>query len=625
MNQLKIVLAEYINRNLGDTIIGECAKFLVEDALCRLKVKNYQICEYNMYYQDEAFIKNADVIVFAGGGLVKYKRERFWEFIPEILKVAEENNIPVFMNAVGVEGYDDSDARCQVLKEALNLSCLKGITVRDDFELLKSKYIMSSKEWLEPVFDSAVFASKVYGNNSDLNKSGKNKIGIGIARSGLYVDYGYTKATKEYQLDFWSSIIHLLDAQGIQWEIFGNGLKDDLAFEKEVLKYSGISDYSKIVNCPAFGRELYLTICGYTGIIATRLHSNILAFSAGVPSIGLVWNMKLSQFGERIGYPERFYELTEKSPEEVVNDLLQIIRRGVQIATEQDYNTAISPLENFLGKYLSDKQGIVTNNNIIYEKVIAAHALGGLDYKFAGTNSELAFIKSSEKGYKIYETDVKLTSDGEVVCVNGWNAKTKEKLGVADDEGIFTYDEFLNLQYYDSHFSTLDFAGLVKLAEKYADYKFILDVRYNSEKTIPLIKTIKEMLARSMIKQENFIFQLTDVKSIKYISKNMPELSIMFDIPSEEEIIEYNIKDGEIDEICRKDIVKAISLRKNIMTTETIDLFKQYDKPICAFVLNTIDDIIFALKNGVGIVETDYIEVGIINALLQDSSPVLLE
>ncbi|MFQ9703414.1 MAG: hypothetical protein ACLR0U_16975 [Enterocloster clostridioformis] len=32
---LNIVLVEYINRNLGDTVIAECARFLLEEALNR--------------------------------------------------------------------------------------------------------------------------------------------------------------------------------------------------------------------------------------------------------------------------------------------------------------------------------------------------------------------------------------------------------------------------------------------------------------------------------------------------------------------------------------------------------------------------------------------------------------
>ena len=54
----------------------------------------------------------------AGGGLIKFKRENFWQYVPEIIDVAQEQDIPVFLNAVGVEGFDGSDERCLKLKGA---------------------------------------------------------------------------------------------------------------------------------------------------------------------------------------------------------------------------------------------------------------------------------------------------------------------------------------------------------------------------------------------------------------------------------------------------------------------------------------------------------------------------
>ena len=61
------------------------------------------------------------------------------------------------MNAVGVEGFDGSDERCLKLKGALNQPCVKGITVRDDFDLLVRHYLDDEKEWLERVLDPAAF------------------------------------------------------------------------------------------------------------------------------------------------------------------------------------------------------------------------------------------------------------------------------------------------------------------------------------------------------------------------------------------------------------------------------------------------------------------------------------
>ena len=93
--KLNILLAEYINRNLGDTVIAECTKYFVEKALQNEGIQNYIIHDYNMYQEDMEYVKNSDVVIFAGGGLIKYRREKFYQYVPDIIRIASENNIPV--------------------------------------------------------------------------------------------------------------------------------------------------------------------------------------------------------------------------------------------------------------------------------------------------------------------------------------------------------------------------------------------------------------------------------------------------------------------------------------------------------------------------------------------------
>lgn len=42
------------------------------------------------------------------------------------------------MNGVGIEGYSETDIRCQRLKKAINQDCFKVITTRDDIDTLKT-------------------------------------------------------------------------------------------------------------------------------------------------------------------------------------------------------------------------------------------------------------------------------------------------------------------------------------------------------------------------------------------------------------------------------------------------------------------------------------------------------
>ena len=89
--------------------------------------------------------KDLDVLIFVGGGLIKFKQQNFHYIITDIIKVAQDLKIPVVFNSVGVEGYDLQDVNCQMLKHAINSKCVKAISTRDDFDLLKNSYIENNK------------------------------------------------------------------------------------------------------------------------------------------------------------------------------------------------------------------------------------------------------------------------------------------------------------------------------------------------------------------------------------------------------------------------------------------------------------------------------------------------
>lgn len=134
---------------------------------------------------------------------------------------------------------------------------------------------------------------------------------------------------------------------------FGNGLYQDYLFELEVLEYVGkakeVSRY--LAGRPVEGRELADTISGYKGIIASRLHANIVAYSVGVPSIGLVWNEKMLWWGKRIGHPDRFMEVDSFVPEKVIVKLWQAMAEGCRPYGECDKDRLERPLAEFAWKY----------------------------------------------------------------------------------------------------------------------------------------------------------------------------------------------------------------------------------------------------------------------------------
>lgn len=110
--KIKIMLVQIANRNYGDTAISDNARFLINKGLRFRNKDSFEILDYNILLSDTEQIKYVDAVVFAGGGVIKYKNEEFDKYTIEIIEEAEKYGVPVFLNSVGVEGFDIEDERC---------------------------------------------------------------------------------------------------------------------------------------------------------------------------------------------------------------------------------------------------------------------------------------------------------------------------------------------------------------------------------------------------------------------------------------------------------------------------------------------------------------------------------
>ncbi len=118
-------------------------------------------------------------------------------------------------------------------------------------------------------------------------------------------------------------------------------------------------------------------------------------------------------------------------------------------------------------KYNSDsnnftiKMGNMISNDGVEEKYINTvnsstymmHALGGVDGKYMYVDSIDALELSYNSGYRLFEVDVNLTSDGVPVLVHGWNKSDyikrigaqyyKSNKANSSGQYIPTHDEFM--------------------------------------------------------------------------------------------------------------------------------------------------------------------------------------
>ncbi|MDS1993571.1 polysaccharide pyruvyl transferase family protein [Vibrio parahaemolyticus] len=369
MTAKKLVMVGYTHdTNLGDQVIADSAEYLIKkniidnefsverfnlnysnefNSFKRLKRKvinkilsrlsssssfDYKVGCYKRDYKNK--FNDASAIVFAGGGMIKFKYQDCWAHISALVDTVANKPCPIFFNAVGVEGYDQSNYKCRLLKESLNHSAIKMVTTRDDLSLLNDGYIENGYIKTAQVADSAVFSSEVYG----IQKKSRDVVGLGLVRARIFKDNGID-LDRTQVIELYASLISGLEARGQPYQLFTNGLKSDVDILEDLETYLG-----KQLNViePQTPRELVELISTFKCTIAARLHACIISYSLTVPVVGLVWNNKVKMFGECIGYPERFFSHQDFDANEIIDRLTLSVAEGYEPNHYERYRETVN-------------------------------------------------------------------------------------------------------------------------------------------------------------------------------------------------------------------------------------------------------------------------------------------
>lgn len=615
--KVMILLVQIVNRNLGDAVIAENAAYLVRQALPRLGRQHYVIQNYDIQSEDYELAAACDLMIFDGGGLIKYRQEDFHIYVPALLECAREHEIPVFFNSVGVEGYDSGDERCLRLARTLNYDCVRGITVRDDLETLRRFYLNNDTVFTAQAIDCAVFTPEAYGVH---RQTQPGLIGLGIVRSRIFEDYGIPEITREFQLELWQGIIRELEARGYAWKFFANGLRSDYDFALEVLAHIGRAEQAEqyLVPRPSESRELVQAVASFEGVIACRMHANIIAYALGIPGIGLVWNDKMTFWGERTGYPQRFLKSCQFEPVTVVNSLEQSIREGVRPCPAALKNSVRKPLSGFIRRYgtrawKKHRRDYIPKPQNWNTRLVAA-ALGGLEMRYTNMNTPQGLESSIRHGFRLLEADIRLTGDGQLVCVNGWSKGTYEKLGVQPDledggsPGAMDYEAFMQCRMY-GRFETMDAAQLLeRMHREEGDWKLILDIGKPKKETLALIIEEFQKLCGGKDGWEKHLFmRLQSRHDTEAVQASGLPVQVMYYVPQKHKREEKNLTLDSIGKFCKKRGIQWVSLPKEALDEELMSYLHRQKLKSCVFSYHRYTDVLRALELGADWIAVSYL------------------
>lgn len=261
-------------------------------------------------------LKDVDAIVFAGGGFLKFRTQGLNYYVEQIMKIAKKNNIPVMMNGVGIEGYSETDIRCQRLKKAINQDCFKVITTRDDIDTLKNNYIVNPNTKIAHVGDPALWVPECY--NMKRNENPSNVVGINVIRGRVYQAYGNTLSEFEL-LNFYKKLVQGVEERGWDWVLFSNGMAADQKFGAMLLRALGCSDRPKILPTANNSVDFLEQIRSFKLVFGARLHACITSYALDVPVVGLIWSEKLRIFADVIGKKNSYFEESELNIDNILD------------------------------------------------------------------------------------------------------------------------------------------------------------------------------------------------------------------------------------------------------------------------------------------------------------------
>ncbi|MGP0587927.1 phosphatidylinositol-specific phospholipase C/glycerophosphodiester phosphodiesterase family protein [Paenibacillus timonensis] len=144
----------------------------------------------------------------------------------------------------------------------------------------------------------------------------------------------------------------------------------------------------------------------------------------------------------------------------------------------------------------TEKQGFKAHRMV-------AHAMGGIE-GLTYTNSYDAFLANYQKGLRVFEVDLLLSSDGRLVARHEWGQSFTRQLGqqdqlAAERQGAVLSQAEFKAAKIQGTYEPLDWVDVLELMEQYPDAYIVTDTKQSTPEEIQRIFTqiVDEALARN--------------------------------------------------------------------------------------------------------------------------------
>jgi glycerophosphoryl diester phosphodiesterase len=220
----------------------------------------------------------------------------------------------------------------------------------------------------------------------------------------------------------------------------------------------------------------------------------------------------------------------------------------------------LGSLETFMSFGPFDRNLDSVNAGSLNADHVIAHAMGGIE-GIQYSNSLEAFDLNYSKGFRVFEVDLMLTVDGEVVAAH--NGLEKE-YGLDRPVSETAASDFKQRKY-KGIYTPLDFEDLISLLDRYPDVVLVTDVKSEFEATFrAIVREVRERdpsLFNRIVPQ---IYEEQDYYTLKGLGKFEKIIYTLYRIPptSRFKLVNYAVGRRIVRFISGKDDLVAVTFSR---------------------------------------------------------------
>ncbi|MCV6594736.1 MAG: polysaccharide pyruvyl transferase family protein [Silicimonas sp.] len=302
-----------------------------------------------------ALIGAADGVVIGGGQLFSDADLNFPLKVGRIARICRDADVALAVYGVGVS--KNWTERGAALFGQICAADLRHVALRDteSAQSLAAQLPQLTEE-IRIVPDPAVVAAAAYGPAPEAVRAvGAGRVGICVTADEVLRYHANSRIAGGAPAALFAGVIDRLCRAGVPVALFTNGAVED---EESLARLWATPDFvpyrkdGRLVRHAAFEtpRDLAHGISSHDLILAYRLHASIVAFSYGVPSIGLGWDRKVQSFYEAIGCSELCVRAADVTSEALSERIMALPRVPVCEDKRRDFHArALAGVADLLG------------------------------------------------------------------------------------------------------------------------------------------------------------------------------------------------------------------------------------------------------------------------------------